>query len=179
MRGLRAIVVALIALSTTACSGGSGSSSDPLGVRSASSPAPTLSGDTLQKGSIDLASLRGGVTVVNFWATWCTPCRQEQPQLEQVARSYHDRGVRFLGVFERDDAAKGRAWVKEFGVTYPSIADPSGSFADDFALFGLPDTFVIDPNGTIRWVITGKTTEAELSHLIDRVLAQQASPSGS
>ena len=179
MRGLRAIVVALVTLAAAACSGASGSSSDPLGVRSTSSPAPPLSGDTLQKGSVDLASLRGSVAVVNFWATWCTPCRQEQPQLERVARTYGDRGVRFVGVFERDDAAKGRAWVKEFGVTYPSIADPSGSFADDFALFGLPDTFVIDPNGTIRWVITGKTTEAELSHLIDRVLAQQAGPSGS
>ena len=90
-----------------------------------------------------------------------------------------NRGVRFLGVFERDDAAKGRAWVKEFDVTYPSIADPSGSFADDFALFGLPDTFVIDPNGTIRWVITGKTTQTELSRLIDRLLAASGSPSAS
>ena len=176
MRGLRAIVVALVALTTTACTGGSGSSADPLGVRSASSPVPSLSGDTLQRGSADLASLRGSVAVVNFWATWCTPCRQEQPQLEQVARAYRDRGVRFLGVFERDDAAKGRAWLKEFGVTYPSIADPSGSFADDFALFGLPDTFVIDPTGTIRWAITGKTTAEALSQLIDRVLASPASP---
>lgn len=157
----------------SACSRvGSGSADDGLGAKSVSLPAPALAGDTVQGGNAVLADLRGKVVVVNFWATWCTPCRREQPQLVQLADHYRDRGVAFLGVLERDyDTAAARAWVKQFHVPYPSIVDDSGSWADDFAFFGLPDTYVIDRSGTIRWAVYGQTDSAQMTQLIDRVLA--------
>ncbi len=135
-----------------------------------SSPAPALAGDALDASALSLAALRGNVVVVNFWATWCKPCREEQPELERVHREYQDRGVEFLGVDERDDPAAARAWVKEFHVTYPSIVDEPGAWADDFGLFGYPDTFVVDADGTIRWAIYGQTNGSQLRQVIDRVL---------
>ena len=165
------LVFAMVAMS--ACSrAGSGGSADGLGAKSVNLPAPALAGDTVQGGNAVLADLRGSVVVVNFWATWCLPCRKEQPALVQLAQDYHDRGVKFLGVSERDDPAKARAWVKEFHVPYPSIIDEPGAWADDFAFFGLPDTYVIDRSGTIRWSIFGQTDAVQLKQLIDRVLAQ-------
>ncbi|MGZ5305274.1 MAG: TlpA family protein disulfide reductase [Actinomycetota bacterium] len=167
--------VALVLLATACTGGGSaGGADDPLGAKAMNEPAPALAGDTLQGGTVALADFQGKVVVVNFWATWCDPCRTEQPELVQISEDYRDRNVGFLGVDERDDTAKARAWVKEFGVTYPSIVDEPGAWADDFALFGLPDTYVIDRAGIIRWVVYGQTDAAQLSRLIDEVLALPA-----
>jgi thiol-disulfide isomerase/thioredoxin len=167
------LVLALLAMSA-ACTKGAGTSDDALGAKPMSSPAPALAGDDLNGDPIALADMRGDVVVVNFWATWCDPCRDEQPALERIHRAYQGQGVEFLGVDERDDLAAARAWTEEFDVTYPSIQDPSGSWADDFDLFGYPDTFVIDASGTIRWAIYGQTGEEQLRQLIDRVLAEEA-----
>jgi cytochrome c biogenesis protein CcmG, thiol:disulfide interchange protein DsbE len=165
--------VVVFALLAAACTGGS-SGDDPLGAKEMNEPAPALAGDTLHGGTVALAEFEGKVVVVNFWATWCDPCRAEQPELVQVSNDYRGRGVEFLGVNERDDTAKARAWVKEFDVPYPSIVDEPGSWADDFGFFGLPDTYVIDGAGTIRWAVYGQTDATQLGRLIDRVLAQQA-----
>ena len=164
------LVVVLLAVAP-ACSKGAAGSDDSLGAKRMSSPAPALAGDDLNGEPVALADLRGDVVVVNFWATWCDPCRDEQPTLERIRRDYQERGVEFLGVDERDDVAAARAWVEEFDVTYPSLQDPSGSWADDFDLFGYPDTFVVDASGTIRWAIYGQTSEEQLRRLIDRILA--------
>lgn len=172
----RAIVPAAVTLVllAAACAGGSEDADDPLGAERMNEPAPALAGDTVQGGTVALADLRGTVVVVNFWATWCEPCREEQPDLVQLSDDYGDRGVEFLGVNERDDTAKARAWVEEFGVPYPSIVDESGAWADDFAFFGLPDTYVIDRAGSIRWAVYGQTDAAQLRELIDEVLALPA-----
>lgn len=164
----------VLLLVAPACSKGGDASADPIGAKRMSSPAPPLAGDDLDGDPIALADLRGDVVVVNFWATWCGPCRDEQPALEQVHRAYSGQGVEFLGVDERDDLAAARAWVEEFDVTYPSIQDPSGAWADDFGLFGYPDTFVIDASGTIRWAVYGQIGEEQLRELIDRVLEGEA-----
>jgi cytochrome c biogenesis protein CcmG/thiol:disulfide interchange protein DsbE len=154
------------------CTGsGSGATDTGLGAAAVSSPAPALTGRTVQGHTASLADLRGSVVVVNVWATWCDPCREEQPDLVKLAGEYEGRDVEFLGLNERDDPAKARAWVKEFEVPYPSILDAPGAWADDFAFFGLPDTYVIDRSGTIRWAVAGQTDAAEVKQLIDRVLA--------
>jgi thiol-disulfide isomerase/thioredoxin len=163
-------------LVAAACGGSDGASGgdDPLGAKAMNEPAPALAGDTVGGGTAALADLRGKVVVVNFWATWCTPCRAEQPELARLSDDYRHKGVEFLGVLERDDTAKAKAWLKEFGVPYPSIVDEPGAWADDFAFFGLPDTYVIDRGGTIRWSVFGQTDASQLRPLIDEVLAQPA-----
>jgi len=138
-------------------------------------PLPPLEGDSVSGGRVDFADLRGHVAVVNVWATWCAPCRAEQPGLARAADRYADRGVRFLGLNYQDNRAAARAWVDEFDVPYESLFDEQGRYADDLGFPYLPDTYVVDADGTIRWAIYGETNEEELSGLIDEVLAQQAS----
>ena len=132
---------------------------------------PTLDG----KATVSLATYRGSIVVLNFWATWCTPCRREAPGLERAWQAYRDRGVQFLGVDERDDDAAGRAFVKEFGITYPSGSDPPGRLAFSYELFGMPTTFVIDGTGTIRFRFVGYITEDALRAVLDPLIAK-ASP---
>jgi thiol-disulfide isomerase/thioredoxin len=154
----------------------SGSTATP--VRSVSEPMPSLSGEDLGGNPLSTDEFRGTVLVVNAWATWCTPCEQEQPALVSVARRYAHEGVRFLGIDHMDQDAAATRWVKTYGVPYPSIADPSGRFAASLEYVGLPDTYVVDPSGMIRYVIgPGATTEAQLSSVLDQVLAAQTSAS--
>ena len=134
-------------------------------------PAPDFELPSLEDGEpIALSSFRGHVVVLNFWASWCAPCRLEAPGLRRVSGRYRDRGVRFLGVDYRDDEAAARAFVDEFRLPYLSVSDPSGSLAYDYGLIGFPTTFVIDPAGTIRYRFLGYLEEAVLEDAFDDVL---------
>ena len=125
---------------------------------------------SLEGGSpIALSSFRCHVVVLNFWASWCGPCRIEAPGLRRVSERYRDRGVRFLGVDYRDNDAAGRAFVDEFRLKYPSVTDPSGSLADDYGLIGFPTTFIIDPAGTIRYRFVGYLDEDVLEDALNDV----------
>jgi DsbE subfamily thiol:disulfide oxidoreductase len=129
---------------------------------------PSLDGS----GTVSLATYRGSVVVLNFWATWCTPCRREAPGLERTWQAYRDRGVQFLGVDERDDDAAGGAFVHEFGITYPSGSDPPGRLAFNYGLFGMPTTFVIDGSGTTRFRFVGYVTEDALRTALDPLVGK-------
>jgi DsbE subfamily thiol:disulfide oxidoreductase len=136
-------------------------------------PTPDFELPSLEGGTpIALSSFRGQVVVLNFWASWCAPCRLEAPGLRRVSGRYRDRGVRFLGVDYRDNDAAGRAFVDEFRLRYPSVADPSGSLADDYALIGFPTTFIIDPAGTIRYRFVGYLDEDVLVKALNDVLSR-------
>jgi DsbE subfamily thiol:disulfide oxidoreductase len=139
-------------------------------------PAPDFERPSLEGGApIALSSFRGQVVVLNFWASWCAPCRLEAPGLRRVSERYRDRGVRFLGVDYRDDDAAGLAFVDEFRLRYPSVTDPSGSLAYDYELVGFPTTFIIDPAGTIRYRFVGYLTEDVLEKALDDVLSRTPS----
>jgi peroxiredoxin len=89
----------------------------------------------------------------------------------QLADRYRDDGVRFLGINYQDDRHAARAWVREFEVPYPSLFDPWGRSATTLGFPALPDTYVVDREGTIRWVVYGETDEQELARMIEDVLA--------
>ena len=168
-RLLRFLILPCLALLLgPACSGG-----DSLaGVSKVDEPLPRLSGKTLEGDRLNASDhADGSVLVINVWADWCGPCRQEQPQLVRLADRYHQDEVRFLGINYQDDRDAARAWVEEFGVPYPSLYDPSGRTAADLGFPFLPDTYVVDRGGTIRWVVFGASDEKELAGLIDDLLA--------
>ena len=122
-------------------------------------------------GSLSLASLRGDVVVLNFWASWCVPCREEMPGLQATSERYDRDGVRFVGVNALDDRASAITFAKDLGVTYPSVFDPGGTLSDDYRLIGFPATFVIDRDGVMRVAFHGFVAEESLSDAIDEVLA--------
>jgi len=172
----RSLAVVLLLAGAVACT--RGEAAEGTGVRTMSEPLPVLSGEDLQGTPISSTDFAGQVLVVNAWATWCTPCEQEQPALVQVAKRYADRGVRFLGIDHADQTAAANEWVRTYDVPYPSIADPAGRFATSFDYVGLPDTYIVDAGGTIRYAIgPGATTAEQLSGLLDQVLADQTSAS--
>jgi thiol-disulfide isomerase/thioredoxin len=121
----------------------------------------------LTDGRISPQEVHGYAVVVNFWASWCGPCRREAPALQRLWEEYGDRGVQFLGVNFRDDAAAARAYEEEFGITYPSVSDPSGKMAYLFQVLALPTTFVIGDDGRIAYHFTGIITEPLLRRSIE------------
>jgi len=173
----RTLALLAVAVSLVACT----RDEQPTGVtavRSVSEPLPLLAGKDLTGDPASTADFHGHVLVVNAWATWCAPCEQEQPALVALAKRYESRGVRFLGIDHMDQDAAALAWVRTYDVPYPSIADPTGKFAASLDYFGLPDTYVVDPAGTIHYVIgPGATSETQLSGLLDQLLAAQTSAS--
>src|SRR5207247_538149 len=101
-----------------------------------------------------LASLRGEPAAINFWASWCPPCRQEAPALERLARSLHGR-VRLVGVNWNDGLDGARSYVHHYGWTFPNLLDSNGVVGLHYGIQGLPTTFILDPKGGITDVLAG------------------------
>jgi thiol-disulfide isomerase/thioredoxin len=112
------------------------------------------------------------VLVVNFWASWCGPCRAEQPELSRVARTYRGRGVRFIGINVPESRAAAESYVEEFKIPYPSLYDQAALNAVRLQAFALPSTFILDRDGVVAYRLTGKTTVPILSARLDRLLGQ-------
>ncbi len=151
-------LVASLALLGAACTGGPsiGPTPPPLGSSTAASNATTA--PLLPQGRFDLptmtpdqfrqllAQLKGTPVVVNFWASWCGPCRDEAPGLSAVARKYGSR-VQFIGVDLKDTTPAAQVTIRDFGYPYPSVADPQGSIQRSFGFFAQPVTVFYDRNG--------------------------------
>lgn len=139
-------------------------------------PLPSIVGEALDGSTLDSADFRGRPTVINAWATWCGPCEREQPALVRLAQRYGTR-VRFVGInYNDDDRAGAVRWLERYHVPYPSYYDASGRTAHLLKYpLGIPDTYVADASGVIRWAIYGELDEQRLASAIDEVLAAQAS----
>jgi cytochrome c biogenesis protein CcmG/thiol:disulfide interchange protein DsbE len=105
----------------------------------------TLDGNRI----VSLASLRGQVVVVNFWASWCADCRVEHPALAQAFDRYRDQGVTFVGVSFEDGTSAAQSFARDIGMRWPLVNDPESATAIDFGVTGVPETFVIAPDGRI------------------------------
>ncbi len=135
-------------------------------------PIPDLTLPYLEKdGQLSLRSLNGRIVVVNFWASWCVPCRNEHDDLVSTARAYRNEGVTFVGIVYQDDPKQAIAFLDELGRGYDHVTDPGSRAAIDFGVFGVPETFFIDPGGTVVAKITGESDEEILSHTLDQILA--------
>lgn len=134
------------------------------------SPAPDLSGRTLTGASWSLASQdRGDIVVVNVWASWCGPCRGELPMLAAAAQRLRNRGVRFLGLDERDHASHARAFVASTGATYPNLMDTNGSLLRELPLLpqaAVPSTLVLDTQGRMAARVIGAITAKQLAAIV-------------
>ena len=140
--------------------------------------APRVTGTLLSGSKFALAEYHGHVVVLNFWGSWCTPCRAEAPSLSQLARHFTPSGVRFLGVDIRDSPATAEAFQSRFGISYPSLNDPGDEIALDFRdtvpPAGIPTTLVIGRNGRIAARVIGEVSYPGLRGLITRALAAPA-----
>jgi cytochrome c biogenesis protein CcmG/thiol:disulfide interchange protein DsbE len=123
-------------------------------------PAPPLPAAVLQPPRESLAGLRGEPALVNFWASWCEPCRQEAPELERFQHSLH--GARLVGVDYTDREGAGREFVHEYGWSFPILDDPDGIYGARYHLPGLPTTVVLDAKGRIVETLRGPQTTADL-----------------
>jgi len=117
--------------------------------------APSFTLKLFNGGTIKLEELRGKVVLVNFWASWCPPCREEAPTLEATWQRYKDEGVVFLGVNIQDKENDARAFIEEFGITYLNGRDPSRRVAVDYGVWGIPETFFLDREGRITFKQVG------------------------
>lgn len=112
---------------------------------------------------VDESLFEGQVTLVNVWGEWCPTCKQEMPQLLELA----ERGVRLVGVDYKDTRAKGQEFLKEFGNPFElNIFDPEGSLGFDLGVYGAPETFLVDADGIIRYHHTGYITPEDVEQVI-------------
>ena len=116
-------------------------------------------------GSLRLSSLKGRPAVVNFWATWCVPCIQEHTTLTSGARANPD--VAFVGIVYEDSSENARAFLAQRGTSYPSFVDEDGKAAIAFGIYGVPETFFIDAQGTITDKYVGPLDDETLRHRLN------------
>jgi cytochrome c biogenesis protein CcmG, thiol:disulfide interchange protein DsbE len=126
----------------------------------------------LGKQQIRLSDLRGEVVFINFWASWCVPCRDEQPILERAWRQYHDKGVVFLGVDYVDTEPAALQYLKEFNVTYPNGPDLGTKISPKYHIQGVPESFLVDRQANIVWFKIAPIAQAELVDELDKALAR-------
>jgi cytochrome c biogenesis protein CcmG, thiol:disulfide interchange protein DsbE len=165
------VVVTSMSLTIAACRGPDGRESQRVEV---GAPAPSYASRTIDGDSISLASLRGAPVLLNVWATWCHPCRDEIPVLQALHERYGGRGLKLVGVSvdAQGEEPKIREFASEFGMTYPIWFDPAERVSTTFLIVGVPATFLIAKDGTLLWRRTGPVhaNDTTLTRLIEQAL---------
>lgn len=118
-------------------------------------PAPALVLDGVDGSPLRLRDLRGSIVLLNFWATWCEPCRQEMPALERLHRLYRSRALRVVAVNFKESREEVRAFMTEHLLTFPALLDPEGAGARLFKVRGLPVTLLVGKDGNVLWKVIG------------------------
>jgi cytochrome c biogenesis protein CcmG/thiol:disulfide interchange protein DsbE len=134
--------------------------------------APDFTLETQDGGTISLADLRGQVVLVNFWATWCPPCRAEMPDIQQVYDRYREQGFTVLAVNQQEGEAQVAPFADQMGLTFPILMDRDGSVSARYRVNGLPSTFFVDRDGIVQNVtLGGPMSEAFIDSQVSSLLA--------
>ena len=191
VRRSAALVVAVAGLLLTACSSGEGKAVDvnnggefrfvegtPAGEvipDDERASAPEFSGTLLDGADFSSTELAGDVAVLNFWGSWCAPCRVESPQFQQVHTEVADSGVQFLGVNVKDTEQLAGAFLTSKGITFPSLFDPKGEVAlafRDYPANAIPSTIVLDRDGRVAAVYTGEVRQDDLRAVLAQLTGE-------
>ena len=148
------------------------------GVTRVGKPAPPFSMSLLDGSEFRSEDYAGIPLVINFWASWCPPCRDESPGFERVWRKYQNEGVQFVGVNIQDTKEEAARYAEEFALTFPNGLDPDGKITVEYGVIGLPVTFFIGANGLVegRWV--GAVPEDKLEDWTRALIDRSGSPDG-
>jgi cytochrome c biogenesis protein CcmG/thiol:disulfide interchange protein DsbE len=123
---------------------------------------PALDG----RGEGEIADYRGHWVLVNLWASWCVPCRREAPLLDRFARRYRSDNVRVLGIDVQDNSDDARAFLREYGVAYPQLRSVGAERSEAFGSTGVPENFLVDPQGKLAFIWRGPVDEQILEHQV-------------
>ncbi|HEX9416690.1 MAG TPA: TlpA disulfide reductase family protein [Gaiellaceae bacterium] len=121
-------------------------------------------------GTLSLASLKGKVVVLNFWASWCAPCRDEVPTLERAWHRYRDRGLVVLGIDQQDLTSDARAFAKRYHMTYPLVRDGPGHVVSQYGLTGVPETFFVNRHGKVVGHVAAAISASQLDEGIKEAM---------
>ncbi len=133
-------------------------------------PAPDFSLKDLDGNTVRLRDLRGQVVFLNFWATWCPPCREEMPEIQKIHERYGDQGVTVIGIDLDETVAEVRDYTEAGGFTWTFVIDTTGSVARDYRVDVIPTSFFIDSEGTIRSIALGAMSEAQIEAKLAKAL---------
>ena len=137
--------------------------------------APNITGELLSGDPFELDEHSGSIVVMNFWASWCAPCRVEAPDLQQIYEKYQPQGVEMIGVLVRDTKGQGETYSQQAGLTYPSLFDPSTKVAlqlSGYPLAAIPSTVVFDADGKVAAAYVSVVDLESLTSTIEKLLAE-------
>ncbi|SFE82916.1 TlpA family protein disulfide reductase [Blastococcus tunisiensis] len=170
------VLVVLVALTGIVLAGRLGSTG-PQDSALLDGPAPGLTGPTLDGGTFELADWDGEVVLVNVWASWCAPCRREQPLLLEAHSALGPQGLRIVGIDVRDDADDARAFLAEHGgAPWPNVVDPDGVRAVEWGTFALPETYLVGRDGSVVAKASGELDAAWIDEHVVPLLAGEGAP---
>lgn len=138
-------------------------------------PMPDLELEQLEgAGTGSLADYEGQWVLVNVWASWCGPCREESPALQRFHEDNEGSDFTVLGIDSREISSEGRAFVEEYGLTYPQFHDGEGRIPDDFGMTGFPESFLVDPEGDLALHFAGPVTEEMLDQEVQPLIEERS-----
>ncbi len=133
-------------------------------------PAPDFSLTTLDGEELRLSDLRGKLVMIDFWSSWCPPCREEAPALAQTYKDYQNRDVEFIGIAIWDSKDEVEKFVRRYGVTYTNGLDEKGIIAIDYGVKGIPEKFFVDRDGNLIRKFIGPMGAQDLKTILDELL---------
>ena len=162
------LALGIIALVATLTSG----SPTPSGLTKVDRPAPEITLTALDGRTVSLSDLRGKIVLVNFWATWCEPCKIETPDLVAAANEFKSRNLEIIGINLTDqdrDLDEIRRFVQRYAIPYPILLDPDQKAQDAFGIFPIPTSYFIDSEGRIRYTRITVVTRADIEHVLNEL----------